>query len=102
MERQPLEKTVQARIVKALQGEGVAWVLKTYGGPYQRAGIPDILCIAPNTGRLVGIEVKRAAGIEPTALQKAQLRKINSAGGVAGCAYDVDGALRLLWQADGR
>lgn len=98
----PLEKTIVTAIVKALKAHGVKWCLKTHGGQYQSAGIPDILTIAPDTGRLIGIEVKRPKIGRLTELQAAQLRRIEEAGGVAGVATDVDSALELLQRANGR
>ena len=92
----PLEKTIVARIVTALKAAGAGWVIKTHGGAFQCAGLPDILCVAPKSGRLVGIEVKRPKIGRLTDLQKAQLAKINLAGGVAGVAYGAEDALALL------
>ena len=98
--KQPLEKTIVQQIVKALNAQGVSWCIKTHGGPFQAAGIPDILCIAPVTGRLLGIEVKRPKVGRLTALQASQIAKINGAGGVAGVATGVDEALELLKTAN--
>ena len=98
--RQPLEKTIVQQIVKALKEQGVSWCIKTHGGPFQAAGIPDILAIAPMTGRLLGIEVKRPRVGRLTALQAAQIEKINGSGGVAGVATSVDEAISLLREAN--
>lgn len=96
----PLEKTVVNKIRDALKTAGVKWIMKTHGGPYQQTGIPDLLCVAPKTGRLVGIEVKRPGGAyRATELQKKQIELIREAGGVAGVATGVDEALRLLEEA---
>lgn len=96
----PLEKVVVNRIREALKGAGVKWIMKTHGSPYQQSGVPDLLCIAPNTGRLVGIEVKRPNGTwKVTELQKHQISLIREAGGVAGVATCVDEALTLLAEA---
>lgn len=92
----PLEKNIVTQIVRSLKASGVIWCIKTHGGAFQGAGLPDILAIAPKTGRLVGIEVKRPKIGKLTALQKSQLEKIESAGGVAGVATCVDEALALL------
>jgi len=75
-------------------------MLKTHGGPHQASGLPDIICIAPGTGRLVGIEVKRPGVGRLTELQALQISRINSAGGVAGVAYDTEDALNLVRTAD--
>jgi len=92
----PLEKTIVAAIMRGLKARGVRWMVKTHGGPYQTAGLPDIIAVAPGSGRLLGIEVKR-----PTELQKATLARINAAGGVAGVAFGIEDALVLLKKATG-
>jgi len=96
----PLEKTIVAAIMRGLKARGVRWMVKTHGGPYQTAGLPDIIAVAPGSGRLLGIEVKRPGG-RPTELQKATLARINAAGGVAGVAFGIEDALVLLKQATG-
>ncbi|MDL2207052.1 VRR-NUC domain-containing protein, partial [Eubacteriales bacterium OttesenSCG-928-N13] len=63
---------------------------------FQGAGLPDILAIAPVSGRLVGIEVKRPKVGRLTELQKSQLARIEAAGGVAGVATSVEEALSIL------
>ena len=98
----PMEKNIVNDIVRALKGAGVKWIWKTHGGPYQRTGLPDIIFIAPRTGRFVGVEVKRPKLGVLSDLQAAQIRKINRGGGVAGVAYNREDALRILHQADGR
>ncbi|MGG3987713.1 VRR-NUC domain-containing protein [Bacillus smithii] len=89
-----LEKQIENQIKRYLDSIG-AYYLKVHGSMYQPAGIPDILaCI---NGRFVGIEVKRPHGVV-SALQKANIQKIETAGGVAFVAYsveDVQHALRL-------
>lgn len=96
----PLEKTVVNKIRDALKAAGVKWIMKTHGSPYQQSGVPDLLCIAPGTGRLVGIEVKRPHGTwKVTELQKHQIELIREAGGVAGVATSVEEALALLNEA---
>lgn len=96
----PLEKTVVNKIRNALKAAGVKWIMKTHGSPYQQSGVPDLLCVAPGTGRLVGIEVKRPHGTwKVTELQKKQIELIWEAGGVAGVATSVEEALSLLAEA---
>ena len=97
-----LEKEIVKQIILALKAEGVGWCVKVHGGPYQVSGIPDILAIAPATGRFIGIEVKRPGVGRLTELQAAQIQKINDAGGVAGVAYGTEEALNFLRIADGR
>lgn len=96
----PLEKAIVNKIRDALKAKGVKWIMKTHGSPYQQSGIPDLLCIAPRTGRFVGIEVKRPNGTwKVTELQKKQIDLIREAGGVAGVATSVEEALFLLNEA---
>ena len=97
----PKEKAVQDQIIKALKAYGVTWMVKTHGGAYQRPGLPDILAAAPKTGRLVGIEVKRPVIGKVTAMQTAEIRKINEGGGVAGLAYCEADAIALIKRGDG-
>jgi len=97
----PLEKTIVAVIMRALKDAGVRWMVKTHGGPYQSTGIPDIVAIAPKTGRFLGIEVKRPKVGKLTDLQRSQIERINAAGGVAGVAYSVEDALELFNEANG-
>lgn len=93
----PLEKIVVNKIRDALKAADVKWIMKTHGSPYQQSGVPDLLCIAPGTGRLVGIEVKRPNGKwKATELQKKQIELIRDAGGVAGVATSVEEALAIL------
>lgn len=97
----PLEKTVVNQIRAALKAAGVKWIMKTHGSPYQQSGVPDLLCIAPGSGRLVGIEVKRPNGTwKVTELQKQQIALIREAGGVAGVATSVEEALALLEEGE--
>lgn len=97
----PLEKTVVNQIRAALKDAGVKWIMKTHGSPYQQSGVPDLLCIAPGSGRLVGIEVKRPGGTwKVTELQKQQIALIREAGGVAGVATCVEEALALLKEGE--
>ena len=95
----PLEKAIVASIFRALKARGV-WAVKTHGGPYQISGLPDIIAIAPTTGRFLGIEVKRPGIGRITELQKVTLSRIETAGGVAGVAYSVEDALALLEKAE--
>jgi hypothetical protein len=92
MTTQP-ESRIVAAILEALRRRRgvVAW--KIHGGPFQAAGIPDILgCY---DGRFFGIEVKQPGG-KATALQALTLRRIADAGGLAGVACSVDEARAIL------
>lgn len=73
----PLEKTVVTSIRKALTERGW-WVMKIHGGPYQRPGIPDLLCC--KNGRAVWLEVKTKTGrVSPA--QEEVMREITAIGG---------------------
>jgi Holliday junction resolvase len=72
------EKAIQRKIVKWINS-----LEKGYAVVYQATdirGIPDILACVD--GRFFAFEVKRHDGIVST-IQKAQMRKINRAGGIA-------------------
>lgn len=79
-----------------------AWVLKVNGGPYQDAGVPDLLVVV--SGRLVGIEVKaprpgesrEAALRRVTARQLAVLDALRRAGAEGGVVLSVEEALDLI------
>src|SRR5690625_994501 len=87
------EKKIENKIKGYLDNVG-AYYIKTHGNMFSRAGTPDILaCIK---GRFVGIEVKRSDGGEVSALQKANIKLIQKAGGVAFVASSLEEAQRLL------
>lgn len=59
---------------------GSYWFMPATHG-FGRSGVPDfVVCI---NGRFVGVECKGTASNKTTALQRAELRKIITAGGVA-------------------
>lgn len=78
------------------------WQFKVVGSPYQMSGVPDLLfCVH---GLLVGAEAKfirpgesheHAVG-RATSLQKAQISRINTAGGVAAVVTSVEETLDLI------
>lgn len=78
---QQRESRRQRRIRKALQSECGGWWRKIWGGgPYQHAGIPDLLgCV---DGYFFAFEVKEDDG-EPSELQLDEIDEIRDAGGVA-------------------
>ena len=94
-----LVNRIRAAILERHPG---SWVVKVAGGPYQTAGIPDLLvCVQ---GRLLGIEVKAPRKGESmqallrrvTPRQRATIRALTAAGAVAGVAHDVESALALV------
>lgn len=63
------------------------WFIKTWGGGFQRSGIPDIIsCV---NGYFFGIELKAEKG-KPSELQKWNIEKIKESGGIAGIYYPKD------------
>jgi hypothetical protein len=79
-----------------------AWIFKVAGGPYQVAGVPDLLvCVR---GLMVGLEVKNPqpgetpehARNRATPGQRIQIERINRAGGVADVVVSVAEALGVL------
>ena len=94
MTTQP-EARLQRRIRKALEEEFPScFFFKVHGGPYQSAGIPDLIgCV---NGRFFGLEVKMPGGKKATKLQAATLLKIKNAGGVAFVITSVEEAIGLV------
>lgn len=75
------ESSIVARIVRHLRDEyPTAWWFKVHGGPFQRAGVPDLLVC--HEGRLHAFEVK-VPGEKPTMLQRHELQRLEGAGAVA-------------------
>lgn len=86
------EKRIENQIKQYLDSIG-AWHIKTHGNMFSKAGTPDIVaCI---NGTFVAIEVKRPGGIV-SKLQKANIRLIHQAGGVAFVAYSLEEAKEYL------
>lgn len=79
MGKQP-ESRLQMRIRKALIDKVGGWWFKVAGGPFQAAGIPDI--IGCTGGLFVALEVKTATG-RPSPIQVETIRRIREDGGGA-------------------
>lgn len=97
-----LEKHVVEAIRKAIEKEyPSSWLFKVHGGPFQVAGIPDIVgCI---NGRFVAIEVK-FPGKENTLtqIQKTMIKKIHRAGAITFMTTSVEHAMsRIKLELDG-
>ena len=60
------------------------WFFKVWGGGFQRAGIPDILCCVQ--GQFIALELKASTGI-PSALQEKNIKMINQAKGIGLILY---------------
>ncbi len=72
------EKNFERKVKKYLDSID-AYHFKIWGGGFQKAGLPDIIC--SNNGIFVGIELK-AHGGHASELQKHNIKKINASGGV--------------------
>lgn len=72
------EKKFEERVKKLLKERG-AWVLKTWGGGYQRSGVPDLLVCYK--GKFMGLELKGERG-RVSSLQQVELRDIRQSGGI--------------------
>lgn len=73
MRRQPLERTIVAKVMAQARSLGW-WAMKTHGGSYGTVvGLPDVLCI--KDGRAAWMEVKRP-GFEPTRVQLHRQREL--------------------------
>lgn len=88
----------QQRIQKRLKKEyaGHIFLFKVHGGPFQRAGLPDL--IGTVYGMFFGFEVKELDG-EPSALQIETLKDIEAAGGIAGLIEEPEDAIYLVERA---
>lgn len=72
------ETGLQRRIRAALERELGGWWFKVWGGPFQVAGIPDLVgCVC---GMFFAIEVKTPTG-EPSDIQIETIKRINAEGG---------------------
>lgn len=90
---QPEAKITRA-ILRRLKQEG-GWWAKVHGGPFQVAGLPDIIGL--REGVFYGIEVKCPGKLNTlTALQKHTLSVLRKNGGVCGVVTSVGEALALL------
>lgn len=89
-----LQRQIQAAIKKAYPD---CYLEKIHGGPYQSAGIPDlIMCI---DGWFIALEVKRPKGPGATPIQLAKIEQINRAGGIAQVVRSPQEALDVIRQA---
>jgi len=87
------ESRLQRRIRRGLKDAFGGHYYKIWGGPYQQAGIPDIIgCVE---GLFVGLEVKQP-GKKPSELQEIELQNIRKAGGIAGVVTSVEEAIKLV------
>lgn len=89
------ETLLQRKIKAALEQKFGGYWVKIHGGPFQPAGLPDLVGVV--RGQLIGIEVKRPeTRADLTPRQDAMLRKLREAGAVTGVATSVAEALELV------
>lgn len=77
----PLEKTIVAKVKRVAEAAGW-WVTKLHGGPMQKAGLPDLLCL--KDGSACFLEVKqpgKGKASDATPLQQQRMREILEKGG---------------------
>lgn len=87
------ESRLQAKIHRHIKRTFHWWGFKVWGGPFQPAGIPDLLgCVA---GLFFAIEVKMPKG-KVSAIQKDTIKKIKRVGGHATVAVTVEEADRFI------
>jgi hypothetical protein len=89
------ESKLQQRIQKALKAEfgRSMWIVKIHGGPFQKAGIPDLIgCVH---GLFFGLEVKMPDG-KLSRIQDFTLSDILKAGGIAAEVTTPEQAVRIL------
>lgn len=85
------ETRLSEKVLNTLKSQG-GWWFKVHGGPFQLAGVPDI--IGCWQGLFVAIELKVPGG-EPTKLQLLVIEAIIKAGGRAGIATSVEEAINI-------
>lgn len=90
------ESKIQKKIQEAIRAKYPdSFFFKTHGGPYQAAGIPDLVGVI--NGYFIGLEVKQPEKLATvTKLQADCIRKINTAGGGATVVTSPDEALAFI------
>lgn len=90
-----LESNLVKRIKKKLQTEIHGFYVKIHGGPFQTAGLPDLVgCV---NGKFIGIEVKlpgKERNLTPR--QSLILQSIRDTGGIAFVATNPQEAVDML------
>jgi hypothetical protein len=92
------ESRLQRQIRKGLKAEVGGWWRKIHGGPFQAAGIPDLLgCVE---GHFIGLEVKHPdQNAEVSELQLKNIREIRRNGGTAEVVESLEEALSFVREA---
>lgn len=80
------ESRLQLKIRKALEAEVGGWWVKIHGGPFQAAGIPDLVgCVK---GLFFALEVKRPGEGKISPIQKVTIKKIIRKGQGVACVVE--------------
>jgi hypothetical protein len=87
------EKSLERRAMEWLRAQPGCWAFKSHGGPFQQAGLPDI--VGCYEGRFFGLELKMP-GNKPTRLQEITLEHIRNSGGIAGVCYSLEDVKAVL------
>lgn len=80
------EKAFETKVKTYLASKKI-WTLKTWGGGFQRSGVPDLLVCC--RGRFIGLELKADGGVA-SPLQLKNLIDVYNSGGIAGLLYPND------------
>ena len=92
------EKQFEEKVKAFLKDKQGCYVIKYWGGgPYTKAGIPDLIICC--SGQFMGIELKAKDG-EPTILQLKHLEQIQKAGGWGILLYPKDFEQFKIWLED--
>lgn len=92
------ESRLQARIRRALEREFGGWWFKVWGGPFQTAGVPDL--VGTVEGLFFALEVKLPKRGRVSDIQRITIDRIKSHGGaVASVVEDEEQALDIVRQA---
>ena len=89
----PLERDIQAQILKWLRNRPASFTVKLAAGPYSMPGLPDILHI--EAGKAYFFEVKRPGG-KVTPLQSSVMDKLIRAGADTGVVTSRDDVQQIL------
>lgn len=89
------EAKVKAKLRRWLQHQyPTCWTYMAPGGRFGRKGVPDILACV--NGLFVAIEVKAQEGMDPTDIQKYELKLIERANGIS-VVFDGWNELKLTY-----
>lgn len=85
------ESRLQLRIRHALELHFPgSWWMKVWGGPFQPAGVPDLIGVV--YGRFAALEVKRSRK-HTSLIQRRTLMRLRRAGAIVGVVRSVDEAI---------